>query len=72
MDVQKFRALAAKQRALVAVAVLLDGRDAAVYLENDSESGAVLKRAAEDLAAQSLDLRVQLAATAYRSSLLEI
>ncbi|MBX7137401.1 MAG: hypothetical protein K1X83_05405 [Oligoflexia bacterium] len=71
MDLQRFRALSEKDRALVAVAVLMDGRDAGVYLENDAQSGAVLKRAADDLAAQELELRMTYAATQLRAALKE-
>lgn len=72
MDAQKFRALSAHERALVAVAVLLDGREAAVYLENDAQHGMALERAAADLASLDVDLRMPYAGTMLRAALQEI
>ena len=72
MDAQRFRSLAARQRALVAVAVLLDGREAGLYLENDSVNGAGLKRAAMDLAGFEPELRMPFVGTILRSALQEI
>jgi len=72
MDAQKFRNLSPRLRALVAAAVLLDGREAAVFLENDAVNGAALSRAAGDLAAQDLELRMPFAATMLRQALREM
>ena len=72
MDARKFRVLSAQQRALVAMAVLLDGREAAVYLKNDAVNGAGLHRAALDLASQSPDLRVPFVGTMLRIALAEM
>ena len=69
MDIQRLRALSARQRALVALSVLLDGRDASTYLENDALNGQALAGAAKALAAQDLELRMALAATTLRASL---
>ena len=69
MDAQRFRSLPARQRALVAVAVLLDGREAGMYLENDSVNSAGLKRAAADLAAIDPELRMPFVGTALRAAL---
>ncbi|MGI6524310.1 MAG: hypothetical protein ACOX2O_03315 [Bdellovibrionota bacterium] len=71
-DAKRFRALPAKQRALVAVAVLLDGREAAVYLKSDTVNGEVLQKAALDLAAQSPELRMVFIGTALRAALSEL
>lgn len=69
MDIQRLRALSPRQRALVALSVLLDGRDASTYLENDALDGQALARAANALSSQDLELRMALAATALRASL---
>jgi hypothetical protein len=72
MDAQRFRNLPPRQRALVALAVLLDGREASLYLENDSLNGPALSRAAMDLSAFELELRVPYAGTLLRQSLREV
>lgn len=69
MDSQRLRGLNPRQRALVAVAVLLDGREASVYLENDAVDGAVLKQAAEDLAQLDPELRMPFAGSLLRGAL---
>jgi hypothetical protein len=72
MDAQRFRSLSPRQRALVAVAVLLDGREAGMYLENDSVNGQGLKRAALDLAGVEPELRMPLVGTLLRDALKEM
>lgn len=72
MDTQRFKNLPARQRALVAVAVLLDGRDAATFLENDALNGTALGRAANDVAALDADLRMPLVGTLLRQALREV
>jgi len=72
MDAKRFRALAARQRALVAVAVLLDGREAAVYLKNDAVNGEGLQKAALDLASQPPELRMPFVGTVLRNALSEM
>lgn len=69
MDAQRYRKLPARQRALVAIAVLLDGREAGLYLENDSVNGEGMKRAAADLAAIEPELRMPFLGTMLRSAL---
>ncbi len=66
---QRFRALSSRQRALVAVAVLLDGREAGIYLENDSVNGTGLKLAAVELASIDLELRVPFLGSVLRTAL---
>lgn len=66
MDTKKLRSLPVRQQALVAVAVLLDGIEAANYLETDATDGEALKKAAEELAGQKAELRVPLAGTIFR------
>ena len=72
MDIQRFRSLTPKQRALVAFAVLVDGREAGAYLERDAVNGAGLKRAATDLAEIEPELRMALAGTLLRAALKEL
>lgn len=72
MDASRFRSLSARLRALVAVAVLLDGREASLFLENDQHHGEALKRAALDLAAVEPELRMPFAGTMLRTALDEL
>jgi len=72
MDAQRFRSLSPRQRALVAVAVLLDGREAGIYLENDAVNGAGLKRAATDLASLEPELRMPFVGSLFRAALKEL
>ena len=69
MDAQKYRSLAARHRALVAIAVLLDGREASSYLEGDAENGLALSRAALDLATLDPELRMPFVGTLLRTAL---
>ena len=72
MDSQRFRSLAPRYRALVAVAVLLDGREAGTYLENDAVNGPGLKRAAGDLSGLETELRVPFVGTMLRAAVEEL
>lgn len=72
MDAKRFRMLSPKQRAIVAIAVLLDGREAAVYLKNDAVNGEALQKAALDLAGQAPDLRMIFLGSALRKALSEM
>lgn len=72
MDAQRFRSLSAEFRALVAVAVLLDGREAATYLEMDATHGVALRRASLDLAGADADLRMSFTGTQLRKALAEL
>jgi hypothetical protein len=72
MDTQRFRNLPPRQRALVALAVLLDGREGSLYLENDSLNGPALARAAGDLSGLELELRLPFAGTLLRQALREV
>ena len=69
MDSQRFRGLSDHNRALVAIAVLLDGNEAGMYFEMDAVNSAGLKRAALELAALSPELRMPLAGTMIREAL---
>lgn len=72
MDTERFRSLPPRLRALVAVAVLLDGRDAGSYLITDAECGHDLYRAAEELSDPTPDLRMPLVGTLLRGVLKEL
>lgn len=71
-DLARFRALSPRERALVAVAVLLDGHDAAEYLSSDKERHGALCRAARDLAELSPDLRMPLLGSLLRRTIEEL
>jgi hypothetical protein len=66
-----FLSLKARERARVALAVLLDGGDAPLYLLNDERRGADLRRAAEELLAMELDVRFPYVGTMLRLALEE-
>lgn len=72
MDSQRFRGLSAHNRALVAIAVLLDGHESGMYFEMDGVNAVGLKRAAEDLAELPPELRMPLVGTMIREALLQI
>jgi hypothetical protein len=71
MDAVRFRGLPPKLRALVAVAVLLDGREAGAYLLTDADYGPDLAKAAEELASQAPELRMPFVGSALRAALKE-
>jgi hypothetical protein len=72
MENKHFHSLSAADRALVAVAVLMDGNDALVYLECDDKNGEKLRLAAQEIAALELALRMPFAGTQLRLALDEI
>ncbi len=61
--------LSAWDKALVAVAVLVDGREAGTILSFDSENAEQLKEAAEELASIEPELRMPLVGTILRGAL---
>lgn len=64
-----FLRLPARERARVAIAVLLDGGDAPFYLMNDATRGSLLRAAAEELLAMELDVRFPYVGTMLRLAL---
>ena len=72
MDSQRFRELSPRHRALVAVAVLLDGRDASLFLDNDAAERERLKQAAVDVSNLPPELRMPFAGSALRAALKEL
>jgi hypothetical protein len=71
-DKSTFDALLAHERALVAIAVLLDGRDAATFLGIDSDKGDLLQLAAEELTQYPPELRMPYVGTLLRTALREL
>ena len=72
MTINRFRALSAEGRALVAVAVLLDGHEAEHYLASDAQKGSAYAKAAKELANQKPDLRMPLVGSLLRGALKEL
>lgn len=68
-NLSRFRALDARERGVVALAVLLDGHDAAEYLKSDRDRSPALVRAAEDLAQLIPELRMPLLGTLLRRAI---
>jgi hypothetical protein len=66
MPVELLTALPPRQQALVVVAVLLDGRDAAEYLQADVQYGEQLAKACREIALLAPDLRMPLLGTMLR------
>jgi hypothetical protein len=66
-----WRSLSPRERALVAVAVLVDGNDSKIYLECDADKSEELKRAAEELCSLEVDARLAFVGTALRLALEE-
>lgn len=71
MSLSTWRTLSPKERALVAVAVLVDGSDSKIYLESDSERAEQLKLAADELCQLEIDARVAFVGTVLRLALEE-
>ena len=69
---EKFEKLDPKLRALLAVALIVDGREAMDYLKIDSEHGASFRELIEELGALEPDLRIGLMGTILRRTLAEI
>lgn len=66
-----FMQLPARERAFVAIAVLLDGADAPDYVAVDEARGSALRAAAEELLALEIDVRLPYAGTMLRLALEE-
>ena len=70
-DLSRFRALGPREQSVVALAVLMDGVEAAEYLSSDKDRRTALARAAKDLAEFPLDLRLPLVGTLLRANIAE-
>jgi hypothetical protein len=64
-----FRKLSVHEQLIVAMGVLMDGADAAQYLERDSQRGELLAGAASELALLELDSRLPFVGTLVRLAL---
>lgn len=72
MILPRFNSLSAEKRALVALAVLLDGRESVAYLRADSLLLDALSKAAGELSELEPELRMPLAGTILREALHEL
>lgn len=72
MSLRNFKSLSARHRAIVAVAVLLDGREAISYLETSGEDGPALRAAAADISQMAPEVRMPLVGTLLRMALKEL
>ena len=72
MSLIRFKGLPAAKRALVAIAVLLDGREAIAYLGCDAVLGNSLQRTAQEIAGFEPELRMPLAGTLLREAISEL
>lgn len=70
--VEEFLSLSPHLQAIVAIAVLLDGPQAAEYLESDLQNGTKLKAVAQQLSALEFDLRMPLLGTWLRVALQQL
>ena len=71
-DISNFRKLKADERALVSIAVLLDGFDASDYLSCDADRRIALMRAARELAELPPELRMPLVGTLLRAAVRDL
>jgi len=71
MSLVNWRSLSARDRALVAVSVLVDGSDSKIYLGYDAEYADELKLAADELCRLEVDARVAFVGTVLRLALEE-
>ena len=71
MSLATWRSLSPRYRALVAVAVLIDGSDSRIYLECDAEKSELLQKAADELCELEVDARVAFVGTVLRLALEE-
>lgn len=69
MDGNKLRTLKTDEQILVSIAVLLDGHEAAQYLEADSSRGANMMDAVNFLSSQPPELRMPLVGSILRGAI---
>lgn len=72
MELSKFRALLPRNRALVAVGVLLDGHEAESFFASDAHEAEQLQAAAAELAALPPELRMPYTGSVLRVALKEL
>lgn len=71
MSLTRLRSLDPIDRALVAVAVLIDGSDASLYLDGDADRSQQLKEAVAELCSLEIDGRLAFVGTVLRLALEE-
>ncbi len=69
---ERFRKLPPAQRAMVAIAVLLDGRESQTFLEQDAHLGEELGEVAQIIAVLPASTRIPLLGTELRQALGEL
>lgn len=69
---ERFRKLPPAQRAMVAIAVLLDGRESQTFLEQDAHLGEELGEVAQIMAVLPASTRIPLLGTELRQALGEL
>ena len=72
INLERLRTLHPRQRALVVVALLLDGREAANYLEQDAHYGRDLADIAKMMGEVDPEIRMPLLGTILRESIKEL
>ena len=61
-----------RERILVSLAVMIDGSDAVLYLENDKHRGLELGRIAKELVDMPIDIRTSLVGTLMRKAIFDL
>lgn len=72
MSAKSYRSLTPYQRALVAMAVLLDGNEAVNFLGIDATMGEHFREAAEELTRDELEIRLPFIGTLYREAIADM
>ena len=72
IEIDRFNRLPPAQRALVALAILLDGQEASTYLIQDAHSGYELSEVARMMSNIENSIRMPLLGTELRSALLKL
>lgn len=72
MGISLYRSLSPQEKGLVAIGVLLDGREAGSYLEFDEKNGTTLARIATELSQLEAELRMPLLGTLLRMAVEEM
>ena len=67
-----FYKLTAKERALISIAVLLDGIDAGLYLDSDLQSGNLYKTLADEISKKAPDVRLSYSGTLLRRAIKDL
>lgn len=71
-SISRFEALPARDRVLVGLAVILDGLDAAEYLQGEMTRGGVLADVATEISRLNPEVRLCLIGTLFRKAIEEL